>query len=383
MKIISIKIIFVSIFLLPVYLFAQDNFSPQRNLLTSAERKELINRTLAKFDQSKVEYQDVENIGRGSYQTALYPNIGRGFVMDKTLDKLEFELAIGIGYLNGYTSYKIDFPVDEYTGSSKLEFPFGNWLTGGNILLGRHPFYLNLQGWTNISKNTDGEMEDRDWIEQYLFSSTESDADAQIVILDVSLLYNFWQGDKPWGDVGDKFQKGWLGFLIGYKYENFQYDIIGVRDVLDGGNYYSGEKVLDYKIKYQIPYLGLNWQYYNDVGYKVLDRWGVNVLACVSPYVIAKDRDDHILRNKVIHGNSKGYGFLMGLNTFFNTKNHWIYRLGLDYTYINTDGKQKQYWYGDDPASPGYDDTGGSIEGINLEIESSQFFFWGLLQYKF
>ena len=226
-------------------------------------------------------------------------------------------------------------------------------------------------------------MKDKDWLEQYLFSSTESDADAQIVILDVSLVYNFWQGDKPWGDIANKFQKGGAGFLIGYKYENFKYDIIGVRDVLAGGSYYPGEKVLDYKIKYQIPYLGLNWQYYNDVGYKVLDSWGVNILICGSPYVIAKDRDDHILRNKVLQGKAKGYAFLLGLNTFFTTKNHWGCRLGLDYTDISADGKQRQYWYGDDPASPYYDDTGDSIDGISLKIESSQLLCWGLLEYKF
>ena len=77
MKTISIKIIFISVLLFPIYLFAQDDFSSQSNFLTLAERKELINRNLDKFNQNKVEHQDVENIGKGSYQAALSPNMGR------------------------------------------------------------------------------------------------------------------------------------------------------------------------------------------------------------------------------------------------------------------------------------------------------------------
>ena len=64
MKTISIKIIFISVLLFPIYLFAQDDFSSQSNFLTLAERKELINRNLDKFNQNKVEHQDVENIGK-------------------------------------------------------------------------------------------------------------------------------------------------------------------------------------------------------------------------------------------------------------------------------------------------------------------------------
>jgi outer membrane protease len=327
----------------------------------------------------------IEDIERGTYQIGLFPHIERERVIEKTLNKIEFELAIGMGYLNGVTSYEIDFPVDGYTGRSKLEFPFGNWLTGGNILVGYYPFYLNFQGWTNISKKRTGDMKDKDWLDSYLVSSTESDADAQMVILDARLLYNFWQGDNPWGDLSNIFQKGRAGFLIGYKYENFKHDIIGVKDSFTGESSYLGQKVLDYEVKYHMPYLGLNWCYFKDVVDKdiqSLDTWGVNVQVCGSPYVRAEDRDDHILRNKVSKGKAKGYGLLMGLNTFLKAKNNWIGRLGLDYTGILADGKQNQYWYGNDPAGPG-DETGSSIEDINLQIESSQCLFWCLFQYNF
>jgi len=343
-------------------------------------RGEFITHTLDRLD-----HQGIENIGRGIYQIGLFPNIEREQFIEKTIDKIEFELAIGMGYLYGYTNYEIDFPVDGYTGRSKLEFPFGNWLTGGSILAGYYPLYLNFQGWTNISKKTVGDMKDKDWLDSYLFSSTESDADAQMVILDANLLYNFWQGDNPWGDFSKIFQKGKVGFLIGYKYENFKYDITGVRDLLTGESSYLGQKVLDYEVKYHIPYLGLRWYYFTDVidkDIQFLETWGVNVQVCGAPYVKVEDRDDHILRNKVMQGKAKGYGLLIGLNTFLTTKNNWIWGLGLDYTGIWTDGKQNQYWYGNDPAGAG-DETGSSIEDINLQIESSQCLFWCSLQYTF
>jgi hypothetical protein len=365
-------ICFVILFLLfPIFLFAQDFWTRP---LSEDKRDEIIEMTLRKFDQEEP-----------SIQITSFPNIERERVIKETLDDIEFELVIGMGYLSGQTSYEIDFPWDGYTGRSKLEFPFGSWLSGGNILVGNSPFYFNFQGWTNISEKTNGDMKDKDWIDSYLFSSTESDADAQIVILDANLLYNFWQGDNPWGDFAKIFQRGKTGFLVGYKYENFNYDIIGVRDLFTGESYYLGQKVLDYEVKYHIPYLGLRWDYFGDgvnSDIQFLDTWGISVQICGAPYIRAKDRDDHILRNKVMEGKTKGYGLLIGLNTVLKTKKNWTWRLGLDYTKILTDGKQSQYWYGNDPAGPG-DETGSRIEDINLHIDSSQWLFLGSLQYRF
>jgi outer membrane protease len=330
----------------------------------------------------KQERPDIDDMGSKMNPMGLFPNLERGRVIETTLGKLEFTAAVGVGYLAGDTRYEIDFSDSGINGKSELVFPFNKWLAGGNVSAGYYPFYLNFQGWTNIAESTSSGMTDKDWADGFLFSSTKSDYKAQVSILDVNLLYNFWEGKKPWGDMSNSFQKGRFGLLIGYRYENFKYDIIGVKDLFTDISYYDGQKVLDYKVQYHIPYLGLNWQYSNDLVDKIFDNWGLNIQACASPYVIAKDRDDHVLRNKLMEGDNKGYALLMGLNTFLKIKNNWIARCGFDYTGIWTDGKQNQHWYGDDPASPG-DDTGSSIEGIKLKINSSQYLFWGLLQYHF
>jgi outer membrane protease len=338
-------------------------------------RAEIISQTLDR-------QENPTEIVKGNYPRPLLHDIERGYVMNKTLDKVEFAMAIGMGYLYGDTSYEINFSEGGYAGRSELTFPFDTWLLGTDISVGQYPFYLNFSGWTNMLKKENGGMEDKDWIDGYLFSSTESDNKAKIATLDVNLLYNFWEGEKPWGDVANAFKKGRYGFLVGYRYENFKYDIIGVKDLFTGISYYPGQKVLDYEVQYHIPYLGLNWQYFSNLVDNTLNKWGINIQVCGSPYVYAKDRDDHLMRNKLIEGKATGYAYLIGLNTFFETKNNWIWKFGLDYSGIRTEGKQKQYWYGDDPATIA-DDTGSSIEGINLRVMSSQCLLWGRLQYNF
>jgi outer membrane protease len=326
------------------------------------------------FQDKKEDYLTQEEKEKRSL---VFPKVGRMQVIEKALGEFELALALGIGYLAGDTRYEINFTDSGVTGKSELIFPFNDWLGGGNILLGYYPLYVNFQGWTNITKRTNCGMIDKDWTDDELVSYTESDNEALIRILDANLLFNFWQGDRPLGDVANKFKKGRFGLLVGYKYENFKYDIIGIRDVL------TDIRVGEYEVTYRIPYLGLNLQYSNDIVDKVLDSWGFNLQACGSPYVKAKDKDYHLLRNKLMEGDTKGEAFLLGLSMFFKTKINWIWRLGFDYTDIRTKGKQSQYWYGDDPVTDGFDDTGARIDGIDLGIRSSQYLFWGFMQYNF
>ncbi|MCM8789395.1 MAG: omptin family outer membrane protease [Candidatus Omnitrophica bacterium] len=178
------------------------------------------------------------------------------------------------------------------------------------------------------------------------------------------------------------FDRGRFGLLLGYRYEKFKHDIIGVTDLFTGETSYSGVRVLDYEVKYHIPYFGLNFQYFKDMVNRELDNWGVNIQACVSPYVTAKDLDYHLLRNKLSRGDTSGYALMLGLSSFLKSKSNLLWQFGIGYTGIRTKGKQNQYWYGDDPSTPG-DDTGTSIDGIGLKIKSAQYLFWGKLQYNF
>jgi len=145
------------------------------------------------------------------------------------------------------------------------------------------------------------------------------------------------------------------------------------------------QKVLDYEVIHHIPYFGFRGAYSEKVTVpelKFFDTWGLDASFCFSPYVMSRDKDDHILRHKTADGHTTGYGWMGRLNAFLNRGN-WNFKVGFDYTYLETDGKQDQYWYGDDPATAGVDDTGSKIDNINLQIKSSQYLWWGAIVYTF
>lgn len=226
-------------------------------------------------------------------------------------------------------------------------------------------------------------MEDRDWVEGIMYSSTKSDADADIGIIDTNLSYNIWQKNNCWGDSSTKNQTGEIDLLLGYKYENFDYEISGVEDEFTGETVYVGETVLKYKVEYFMPYLGFRTGYSAELPETkkliFLDTYGLDFELRFSPYLKAKDRDDHVLRNKLSTGETDGCGCMVGINSFLTTKNNWSFRLGLDFTHIGTDGFQDQYWYGNDGATP----VGTRIEDIDLKITSDQYLWWGDVTYKF
>jgi len=53
--------------------------------------------------------------------------------------------------------------------------------------------------------------------------------------------------------------------------------------------------------------------------------------------------DVHVLRAKVSEGESDGDAILFSLKGRYTVSRGWFFALQLDYTYINTDGRQKQY----------------------------------------
>jgi len=308
-------------------------------------------------------------------------------IIKKFLDEWEIKISIQTGYLDGKTHYKIQFDAGGgSTGKSKLEFPLGNWLYGGEFSIGRKPLFLSFAIYDEMWQKAHKDMEDKDWIDDLLWSHTKSDAEVKIDIWDASLKYRIWEGENFWKEWGGKNKKGKIDLVGGYRYERFKYRILGIRDVLGGGSSHEGEEVLDYKVEYYLPYFGVEGSYttpVNNPKIKFLKNWGLGMKLVFSPYAKAKDRDDHVLRNKLSHGDCKGWAAHVALNLFLEMQKNWSFNLGIDYLSVDTEGEQSQYWYGDDPLSPGVDDTGTSVEDIDLDIKEYHVFYWAALTYKF
>jgi len=260
----------------------------------------------------------------------------------KIQDGLSLEYGLKIGHINGDTVYEIRGP-EEGGWKSRLKFPMNNYLMGGKVSLnyndeGWGDYFLNLGGWISLTK-TAGKMEDSDWLYAYSASKTiysESDAGMDVKIFDGNILFNFLK--DPYSEEK---QSLILGARIGYKYQKFDYDISNTTqiDYIDYSYIFVRGKTLDYEVEYKIPYLGLNGLYSFDNAFKA------DIEINYSPWVKAEDKDDHLLRDKLSKGNCEGSLFMVGGNLSWEFKKNWTWEIGVNYTTINTQGKQRQYFY--------------------------------------
>lgn len=295
-------------------------------------------------------------------------------VFSQDFTRLEISPTVQIGF--GETEYEMDITFDN-NGSlervkSLLEFPLSTTNLGLNasIINGtpdiRTLWKVDLTLLTNMIDPT-GTMYDHDWeaIDSeplQKFSYTESNSELKSYVLELSAARNIRPG-----------KSSNILFLIGFTYEHYDYDIIDysgwqIRNNVRH-NFSSNEDAIKYKVDYYFPYGGIEFLLghpYNNLS--------AGVKLGVGP-VFYSDFDDHLLRFKEADASGTGIGILAGLDIrkylgdARNVKRPYIGIEG-DLRYYNTTGDQTQTWYGDDPASEDYDDTGDSITNIPHDVRS-------------
>ena len=282
--------------------------------------------------------------------------------------RLYLDVGLQSAYFKGDTTYHIDFP----GGASELEFPLKTFLLGPNVGLSyknkqnQEKFRLNVKWLTNIDDGS-GKMKDSDWIDGDGHSGLDIYSESKIKlkanIIDVNLIYNFW----PIKQLS-------IGPMLGYKYQNFAYDVTDLNQVgygpYDPG--FTGSvsgNVLDYKVTYHIPYFGLS----SDI--LLGKKFQANIKLGYAPWASAKDRDDHILRYKISEGDTDGYAYYANLNANWNFLPHWFLGVGGEYMKIHTTGTQHQYFYA------------GPLVGITYDVDdiitSEQWLFSTMVTYMF
>ncbi|UCD17251.1 MAG: omptin family outer membrane protease [Candidatus Zixiibacteriota bacterium] len=280
---------------------------------------------------------------------------------------------------SGHTEYIMDFYFLDTLGQtqwrkSELEFPLDILLAGAEIGIyseegGRTDWYISTSLRANFG-NPDGLMKDHDWktepgVFDGKFSYTESSTRLSAFLLDINAARLYYSGEKI-----DLF------FLLGFHYQKWDFDIIGY----DGWQYNddslrinlsSSRKALEYEVTYAMPVFGTIMRINPE------KRTGLDLEAALGP-VFVSDHDNHLLRNKIGEANGVGYGISLSAEGYFlfgDIRRGYrpFFDLNAGFAYMNASVDQTQRWYGDDPASQDFDDTGEVVPDIPHDIKSLQF----------
>lgn len=291
--------------------------------------------------------------------------------------------SLGLGRMFGHTLYRIRLDEEFLTGvsgasvESLLRFPLEVMVA--ELEMSVRSSLQSSTVWdvaVELRKSVYdpvGIMEDSDWLSdperdfRGKIAFTESDAETDVFVLDVRGGLELLRSRSVT-----------VKWMVGYMYQDFSYEVLGVSGWMLDENYertyfdlFRSVNVLDYQVSYRIPYLGIATNLWPSRGLSIDGRLRL------SPIVSAYDRDDHILRRKSGEGGCRGTSFAGAVNATWTIASSergpsWFLRLNGECLRTDTDGEQAQFFYGDDPGSLG-DETGLGTEGIDLEISSRQY----------
>ena len=311
---------------------------------------------------------------------------------EKSASKWEYSVSFTGRKVSGYTEYHIQFPDYGLEGHSVLAFPIDGISSGVSLSCKKmiskskgdaYGFDFSME---KILTNPKEAMVDSDWVtlpgdddpaNRFVWSATESNAEL------ISFGFNC---RANYSITINQFASCVFG--VGYRYLSYYYDVRGLSGWQEDAyyhhivlpEYYEGLNVLDYKVKYHLPYMGL------DINLK--NKEGMNLIIggnyC---FAWANDFDDHLLRYLNAKSQCKGGGYtLFGATNIkvFTFKDGRNLLLGGSYslTRIKTTGTQVQYIYGDDPDTS-EEEIITMYSGIDNTISLKQNIITAQLEYKF
>ncbi len=276
---------------------------------------------------------------------------------------------LGLSSIWGETSNNTFFR----EGASRLEWPMNLQLVGTaytidffdvvEVVLGMH-----ASPWISIGKP----MRDYDWINESLSGLPRRAAHEGVDIYSESIVDSkIYSYDGTIRFFPLKYQFASLGMLLSYQnreldFRAFDTNQTGFGSWQDQTTGVSGP-TSTYSVEYDIIQTGLSWRVHAG------DSLKVTVDTSYIPYVRALDEDNHIRRFRISRTKCTGDGRQLSLSMMFRLNKKWHISSSCSKLDIDTDGHQKQFWYGNDPASNGYDDTGQVLTGIDAEIEQDSF----------
>lgn len=259
-----------------------------------------------------------------------------------------WDFDVGVGPMAGHTTYQVggtvkysDGSVEEYWFPiSELIFPLDvqHMTLDTTLGLGKERrLQLSLGGSKNLTTDA-GKMEDSDWITEWnprqLDIYSESDAELDALMLSADVLYRFLK--KRIVSVGAG---------VGFFYQELNYECSDFVQTYPSEPWWPADTGaglgIIYDVTYYVPYL----QVRADV-HLLKDRLRIGVNLAVSPYLTAKDYDNHVLRELTSDGDYDGAGGLGSLEFSFLFNEHWFVEGRLEGKTFSADGSQKTYYYG-------------------------------------
>jgi outer membrane protease len=279
-------------------------------------------------------------------------------------ERPDIRLSVGIGYLQGETSYQIGGhsdspqfgPYDYNDPLSELDWPL-------NVIMGSVDLtasYWRLSGALSYKMNFSDpkqKMEDSDWLtpgapgQLDVYSESSVTLDAKIFDGNINFEFLKYNG---WG----------MQIGVGYLWQDFSYVASNFDQWYPSSPstphiYYSGRGIT-YDVTYEIPYAQLL------VNFNTKKLRGALAYQ-YSPFVNAEDEDKHLLRSKVGKGYDSGYMNAVRFNCTYDFTKHFFGGIDLSWRQIQTTGYQRQHQ--DACAENGYREWWGDIDN---EIYSEQ-----------
>ena len=279
------------------------------------------------------------------------------------------EIEASLISLNGYTQYQIggDCTVNNESGTlrfpiSELEFPLTSQYVSvkGSVEIEN---FIKIEGSFNKNLALDTvTLKDSDW--GYLYYNyhselpkaspdsldiySESKAELDATIWDINIGYKIVDKPKFTMLIALGFMQQYFDFTVSNLdqwypsyFSYFGNTDAGIKyDVYPYHQYKSG-RVLEYNVTYNIPYIKANF------GFKPIKNLVISSDFGISPFVSAKDYDNHVLRDKISRGECTGMFLKTNIDIKYLFTNYFFAGNQLEYLYIDTTGEQKQ-------TDPGY-----------------------------
>jgi outer membrane protease len=265
-----------------------------------------------------------------------------------------FELSAAGGVMSGYSQYEIGgrtvYPsgVTEYHFPiSRLRFPVDTALmkVKGLARAGEH-WLFSLEMATNLTENT-GEMKDYDWgiysgsAPDQLDIYSESDCDMEFYQFDVKGRYQITELNLGYSSRGNWHLIPAVGG--GFKYQHYDFSTYDLdqwspsHPEIDA--VHASGKVLTYIAAYEIPYLELSCSLI------LPDKLSFDLGLAYAPWLNFRDRDDHLLRDRVAKADHhwNGSGIMVNSSMRYDLEHNWFVTADMELVYLQSKGRSAVY----------------------------------------